>query len=204
MKYKDAKIVREIMKWWRLFMNEILKNIESRKSVRKFTNTQVDKDIVHLILKAGFEAPSGHNSQPVHLTVVRDSNVIEQMNQSTKAIMALSDVEWIHKFGTHPKYHVLHEAPTVIIVSSKDQCYSPIEDSSAAIQNMLLAATSLGVGSVWIGLIGVYLKTEEAKSLLSIPEGYTARYAVCLGYEDPEKVSTKPGRKSETVSWIEA
>ncbi len=185
-------------------MNEVLKNIESRKSVRKFTSVQVEKETVQMILKAGFEAPSGHNSQPVHFTVVRDSKVIEQMNQSTKAIMALSDVEWIQKFGIHPRYHVLHEAPTVIIVSSKDQCYSPIEDSSAAIQNMLLAATSLGVGSVWIGLISVYLKTEEAKSLLSIPDGCTARFAVCLGYEDSEKVSTKPARKSEVVNWIEA
>lgn len=185
-------------------MNDILRNIEQRKSVRKFTTLQVERDLVEMILKAGFEAPSGHNSQPVHLTVVRDADVINQMNQSTKAIMALSEVEWIQKFGTHPKYHVLHEAPTVVVVSSKNQCYSPAEDSSAAIQNMLLAATSLGVGSVWIGLISVYLKTDEAKTLLSIPEGYTARYAVCFGFEDPEKVATKPARKSEPIHWIES
>ncbi|MDO9591888.1 MAG: nitroreductase family protein, partial [Erysipelotrichaceae bacterium] len=68
--------------------------------------------------------------------------------------------------------------------------------------NMLLAAQSLGIGSVWIGLISAYFQLEEARETLRIKDGFNPLYAVCLGYEDPAKVLQKPARHDVVYEWI--
>lgn len=184
-------------------MNETLIVIKTRKSVRKYKKDQLSHEEVEKIVNAGMEAPSGHNSQPVYYTVIQNRELLDRIDEITKGEMAKSEVDWIQKFGSHPRYKVLHNAPTVIFVSTKGECYSPVEDASAAIENMLLAATSMGIGSVWIGLINHFLKLPESIDMLQIPDGHTARYAVCFGYEDPEKMATKPARRRDVVHWIE-
>lgn len=184
-------------------MSETLIVIKTRKSVRKYKKNQLLREEVEKIVNSGMEAPSGHNSQPVYYTVIQNRELLDRIDEITKTEMAKSEVDWIQKFGSHPRYHVLHSAPTVIFVSTRDECYSPVEDASAAIENMLLAATALGIGSVWIGLINHFLKLPESREMLKVPDGYTARYAVCFGYEDPEKVATKPARRRDVVKWIE-
>ena len=183
-------------------MNETLTVIRTRKSVRKFKPDQLTKEEVETIVAAGLEAPSGHNSQPVYYTIVQNEALLAEIDEATKSILAESTVDWIQKFGQHPRYRVLHSAPTVIFVSTRDESYSPVEDASAAIQNMLLAATSLRIGSVWVGLIGSWLARPEAKEKLDIPEGFTPRYAICFGYEDPEKKATKPARRQDMIKWL--
>ena len=138
-------------------MNETLIVIKTRKSVRKYKKDQLTHEEVEKIVNAGMEAPSGHNSQPVYYTVIQNRALLDKIDEITKGEMEKSEVDWIQKFGAHPRYKVLHNAPTVIFVSTKDVCYSPVEDASAAIENMLLAATSMGIGSVWIGLINHFL-----------------------------------------------
>ena len=185
-------------------MNEVIKNIYQRKSVRKFLNTQIPKDVIEMIVKAGIEAPSGHNTQSVRFTIVRDKKLIDEMSVIAKTYMKESNINWIAKYGSSEKYHVLHHAPTVIIVSANDQAYSPVEDSSAAIENMLLAATSLNIGSLWVELIKHYFLDTNARQKLNIKEGYTPLYAVCLGYENPEKIYNKPQRNMDVYDWIES
>lgn len=184
-------------------MNEIIKNMYTRKSVRKYTDKQIPKKDVLEIIKAGIEAPSGHNAQPVRYTVIRDEAIINDINNKTKELMKESEVSWIKKFGSSDKYHVMHKAKTVIFISVSEDCYSPVEDASAAIENMLLAASSLGIGSVWVGLINHYFKLPEAKEVLKIKDGYKPLYVVCLGYENPERIFAKPKRNEDVIDWIE-
>ncbi len=183
-------------------MNEVIKNIYERKSVRKFLDKQLSDEDIKVIIEAGIQAPSGHNAQSVYYTVIQNEDLINHMNLKAKEEMRHSDVDWIIKFGSNERYNVLHAAPTVIVVSANQKAYSPIEDSSAAIQNMMLAAKSLGIGSVWIGLIGYYFNLEESRDKLNIKDGYKPYYAVCLGYENPERVFNKPKRNLDVCDWI--
>lgn len=185
-------------------MNEVINNIYKRKSVRKFLSEQIPKDIVETIVKAGIEAPSGHNTQPVRFTIIRDSKLIDEMSEVAKSYMKDSHIDWISKYGNNEKYHVLHHAPTVVIISASEKAYSPVEDCSAAIENMLLAATSLNIGSLWVELIKHYFIDPISIDKLKIKEGFKPLYAVCLGYENLERVFNKPSRKEDVYEWIES
>lgn len=183
-------------------MNETIKSIHERKSVRRFLPDQLKDEDILAIIEAGNQAPSGHNTQPVRFTLIQDNALIDHINDAAKAVMRESDVDWIRKFGSSQRYHLLHKAPTVVIVSVNEKVYSPVADASAAVENMLIAAQSLGIGSVWIGLISAYFQLPEANSALKIREGFKPLFAVCLGYEDPEKVLAKPSRSGDVYDWI--
>jgi len=183
-------------------MNEILKNISERKSVRKFLDDQITDIDIKTIIEAGIHAPSGHNSQSVYYTIIQNKDLINYMSEKAKEEMCKSEVDWINRFGCSERYHVLYKAPTVILVSANQNSYSPIEDCSAAIENMLLAAKSIGISSVWVGLINHFFKIEESMKLLNIKDGYEPHYAICLGYENPEKMGSKPIRNFDVFEWI--
>lgn len=183
-------------------MNDVLKNIYERKSVRKFLDVQLSDKDIKTIIEAGIQAPSGHNSQSVYYTIIQNKDLINYMSDKAKEEMCKSDVDWINRFGCSEKYHVLYKAPTVIIVSANHNAYSPIEDCSAAIENMLLAAKSIGISSVWVGLINHFFKLEESKKLLNIKNGYESHYAICIGYENQEKTYYKPTRNFDVFNWI--
>lgn len=183
-------------------MNDVIKALYERKSVRRFLPDQLKDEDILAIIEAGNQAPSGHNAQPVRFTILQDKALIDHINTSAKAVMQTSEVDWIRKFGSSERYHLLHKAPTVIMVSVREDVYSPTADASAAVENMLVAAHSLGIGSVWVGLISAYFQLPEANGTLRIRPGYKPLYAVCLGYEDPEKVLPKPTRQTDVYDWI--
>ena len=184
-------------------MNSVLKNIYDRKSVRKFLDKQIPKEDIIQLIEAGIEAPSGHNTQSVRYTVVRNQALINHMSDVAKTNMKAAQIDWISKYGMNERYHVLHHAPTVIIVSVKEDAYSPVEDCSAAIENILLAATSLNIGSLWVELIKYYFIDSKAEKTLNIKEGYKPQYAICLGYENQERVFQKPKRNKEVYDFID-
>ena len=75
-------------------------------------------------------------------------------------------------------------------------------DCSAAIENMLIAAESLGIGSVWLGLMRFYYQQEEAREALGIPEGYEPFYSVAFGYKAEEQQPVMPPRIEDAVNYI--
>jgi len=90
----------------------------------------------------------------------------------------------------------------LIIESGIKNALSPKVDCSAAIQNMLLAAESLHIGSVWIGLITFFLKLENEVKNLGIPDGYEPYYGVALGYKSLNKEMVAPKRNLNVVNYI--
>jgi nitroreductase len=129
-------------------MNQVIETIKQRRSIRRFLADQIKDDELNLILEAGIYAPSGHNDQPWHFTIIQNKDIIDQINIKCKSLMLNAQTDWIVKMGQSEKYHVFHNAPTVVVVSgeinSNDELsYCPMGDCSAAIQNMILAAPAL-------------------------------------------------------------
>lgn len=182
-------------------MNTVIENIKKRRSIRKYLPEQIKETELNEIIEAGMYAPSAHNDQSWHFTVIQNKELIDFISAKTKELMANSEVEWIAKMGKNEKLHVFYDAPTVIIVSGRDGAYSPLIDCSAATQNMILAAESLNIGSCWNGLVRFFFGQKEEISKLNIPEGYTPFYAVSFGYKQ-----VTPGRalerKKDVVSYI--
>jgi nitroreductase len=126
---------------------DVLKAIEKRASVRAFAPGEISQDHLVKILDAGRRAPSGYNYQPWEFIAVTDRETLAKLGRIQDCIA---------------------QAATAIAVVVED-CKYWKEDASAAIENMLLAATSLGYGSLWVE--GYVLAQEQlGKEILEIPE----------------------------------
>ncbi|WFD08948.1 nitroreductase family protein [Tepidibacter hydrothermalis] len=183
-------------------MNDIIKNIKERRSIRKFKEEQIKDEELEVIIEAGMYAPSAHNEQPWHFTIIQNKDIISEINKESKMMMKNHSDKWIAKLGNNEKFDIHYNAPTVIVVSEKKDCYSKFVNASAATQNMLLAAESIGVGSCWVGFSKFCFVQEDKIKKLNIPEGYEPHYTVALGYKALDKKQSAPKRNEDVVTYI--
>ncbi|WP_010247617.1 nitroreductase family protein [Acetivibrio cellulolyticus] len=183
-------------------MNEVLKVIKSRRSVRKYKPEQIKQEELEMIIEAGIYAPSGHNSQPWRFTVIQDRKVIEHINDISKKVMATVEIEWIRNAGLNPDYDITYKAPTLIIVSGRRDEMSSQVDCCCAVENMLIAAESLNIGSVWLGFASFGFKIEGEAEKIGIPKGYEPYYVFVLGYKEEEYQPSVPSRNYNVVDYI--
>ncbi len=149
--------------------------ILSRRSIRRYEERGVPEDILKKILEAGRQAPSASNRQPWHFIIVTGDGIKEE----------LSHGRW-NSFIRDSAFTVVGCGYTGDPYGSR---WSTI-DTTIALQNMVIAAWSLGIGSCWIG----DFKEEEVKRLLSIPDDWKVIALVSFGYpaERPESGLKKP------------
>jgi nitroreductase len=178
-------------------MNEVLKAIAQRRSTRRFLPQQVKPAELEAIVAAAMQAPSAHNDQSAYFTLVQNKALIDEMSEGSKVEMKKAPFDWMVAMGNNEALHIYYKAPTVIIVAGRKDAISPLVDVSAAIQNMLIAAESLGLGSCWIGFTKFYFTGPEQYKKLGIPEGYEVRYGVALGYKGEGPQAKPPARKYE-------
>jgi len=147
--------------------------IITRRSIRKFTNQQIEKEQVEQILKAAMYAPTANNQQTFEFVLINDDKVLAELAK-------------IQAFET-----IIQTAKTVILVCHnstkvKSQGFW-IQDLAASTQNMLLQATDLGLGSVWIGIYERKIKEDLIRDFFKLPETIIPFSMVALGYADEKK-----------------
>ncbi|MEK6859978.1 MAG: nitroreductase family protein [Nanoarchaeota archaeon] len=164
---------------------EIHEAIKKRRSIRKYKDKEVSREIIKELIKAARLAPSAYNAQPWRFKVVNDKNIINQLRE----------------YGVF-KNEFVYKVPLIIACCGDILCYPDrakenfdlkelaIADISFASQNLVLRATELGLGSCYIGLFN----KEKIKKILEIPENYIIPYCLIIGYSDEEPAG--PGRKS--------
>ncbi len=163
-------------------MEECLRVIYERVSIRKFKNDEIPDEILMKILKAGNAAPSAGNLQARDFIVVKDKN--------TKLKLAKASLNQMF----------IAEAPVVIVVCAnyprsmrvykdRGKLYAE-QDATAAVENMLLAIHALGLGAVWVGAF----YESKVSEILGIPEYARPIAIIPLGYpaEQPEPRSRYP------------
>ncbi|GMQ64661.1 nitroreductase family protein [Vallitalea maricola] len=155
-------------------MTEVIKRIYERRSIRKYLDKQVDKQTIITLLKTAMAAPTAVNCQPWEFIVVDEANKLSKIKEECK--------------------YARYNAPVGIVVCGNMKLALKgadhelwIQDCSAAIENMLIAATSLGLGSVWIGIYPVQNRIRLLKKVLNIPEFVTPLGIVYIGYSAEEK-----------------
>ena len=183
-------------------MNKVLDVIKSRRSIRRYLPDPLGQEELDAILEAGAYAPSAHNDQPWHFTVIRNRELIDRISRVSKERMAAQDTGWIREMGRKEDFHLFYHAPAVVVVSMRRDALSPLVDCSAAIESMLLAAESLDVGSCWIGLAGYWFSLRDEVARLGLPEGYEPCYAVALGRKGHRPSRALP-RKAPPPSFID-
>lgn len=158
----------------------------TRRSVRKYTDRQVEDEKLDKVLTAGLYAPTGMNNQAPILVAVRDKATRDKLSRMNAAVMGASG---------DPFYG----APCVIVVLSDPERMTWVEDGSLVLGNLMNAAHSLGLGSCWIHRAKECFDTPEGKALLrawGVPESYRGVGNCILGYaaEEPEAKPRKSGR----------
>lgn len=187
------------------YMNPVLETIQNRRSIRKFADRQLNELQLELILGAGIFAPSAHNHQPWHFSVIQDQMLIDRLNEAAKDAAASCGEALFEGMAKNKKLHIFYHAPTVVVVSYDKEAMMPLADCSAAIQNMLIAAESLGVASCWIGFTDPFFRSEKFETFrerLKVPEGYQPYFTVLLGYKNETLKVVTPKRKANRVDYI--
>jgi nitroreductase len=152
---------------------DVLEAIFTRKSIRKFTGEAISEEDLKTLLKAGFCAPSAHNRKPFHFIVIREQSILKTIAED------------------HPYAKMLPDAGCGIIVCGDEEKEELVEflveDCSAAVENMLLAAHGMGLGAVWSGLYPVPELIGLVKKTLNLPETIIPVGMVVVGVKDQER-----------------
>ena len=174
-------------------MNEIIKAMEERRSIRKFQPTMPTKEDLAQIVEAGLYAASGMGRQSAIIAAVTNKELRDQLAKTNAEIMG------------KPDFDPFYGAPAILIVLADKSCRTAIYDGSLVMGNLMLAAHSLGLGSIWIHRAKEEFERPEYQQLLKKlgVEGEWEGIGHCaVGYIDGEAPKAAK-RKDNRVFWIE-
>ena len=172
-------------------MNQTIKTLTERRSVRKFTDKPISKEDIELILKAGVYAPTGRNTRDTLFLVVTQKELISKLSKMNAAVMGSEN---------DPFYG----APAVIVVFADRNRTTTVEDGSCAMANLMNAAFSLGIDSCWIHRAREVFESEEGREIarsLGIPDEYIGIGNCILGYRDCELPT--PVERTQPIIFVE-
>ena len=167
----------------------VMENILNRKSVRKYTKEEVKKEQLEMLVRAGMAAPSARNSQPWLFFVIDDRTILDNLAKQL------------------PNTKMLLNAKAAIVVCGNLQKALEgdgrefwVQDCSAATQNILLAAESMGLGAVWTGAYPRKETVNIIKVELGLPEHIVPLNVIPIGWQTGEE---KPKQKytEENIRW---
>lgn len=150
--------------------NETLRLIKNRRSVRSYLDKAVSEEDLKILIKSGMAAPSAVDMRPWDFVVVKKKSTLK----------ALADVM---PFGK-----MLPGAGAAVVVCGGPEKSVPdapefwVQDCSAASENILLAAESMGLGAVWLGVYPVKERIEGVRKILNIPENVVPLNILSIGY----------------------
>jgi nitroreductase len=180
-------------------LNETLETIEKRHSIRSFTDQDVSDDLISILLRSANKAPSAHNQQPWRFIVIRGKKKQELaqlvtssaanfpkpasalLRMSARSIISAPVVIAVANTGE------LTDHGTQLFKIEKEMAKDffrtmEIQSSAAAVENLLLAATSLGLATVWLGILFLmkdnvlqFLDEPKGEFMAVVPVGYAAR-----------------------------
>ncbi len=152
-----------------------MNTINIRRSIRKYKNQPVDRDVIIKLVKAAMQAPSAGNQQPWKFLVLENPEILQKLS------------------NVSPYAGIVARAPAVVVflidkssLKFPEMCH---QDLSAAVQNFLLEAVEQGLGAVWLGVSPLREREEFITNLLDLPEWITPFCIVPFGYPVEEEAN---------------
>jgi len=196
---------------------EALEAIMTRRSTRDYKPEPVEKEKINQILDAGRQAPSGGNNQTNHFLVIRNRDVLNRLTGMVEKAFARMEItentyaSMKHSINASRKggYVFCYNAPVLIIVANRRDYGNNIADCACAIENMMVAANALDLGSCWINQLKWLNDEPEIVEYLrgfGMEEDERVYGAVIIGY--PSSETDMPNRslmtlKGNEVTWID-
>ena len=174
-------------------MNDVVKTILERRSVRRFQPCGIDEAIVREIIECGRCAPNAWGRQTFGFHAITDRKLMRELAELTAKYL-----------GGVPEDHEFFSAPLIILISDIRENYMRLADAGCAMENMFLAAKSYGVGSVWINQLkgncddpGV----REVLTSLGVPSDHIGFGTAALGYAASPAREMK--KRPDAVVWAD-
>jgi len=180
-------------------MNAVIENILSRRSVKSYKKEMPPMELIEQICEAGTYAPSGMNAQSPMILAVTNREMRDRLSRINLEIVTGNNLT-TSSGHSDPFYG----APVVLVVLADRNRGTRVEDGSLVMENMMLAAHSLGLGSCWIHRARETFETEEGKAILRELgiEGEWEGIGNCIvGYEDKAPAPRKP-RKEGYIRYV--
>jgi nitroreductase len=173
---------------------ETLKAISTRKSVRSYQSRQISAKDLDTVLFAGSIAPVAMGArETLHFSVVQNKDLLSKIGSTAASISG------------RPGYDPFYNAPTLIVISGKIQSPGNLEsiNVACAAENIVLAATDLGLGSTYLtGFLPVFKSNPEFLEEVGIPARFTPLSAVILGFPTDSQTSEKEFKLPEAINYV--
>lgn len=194
-------------------MNEVLEVIRLRRSVRKFSEEKLPREVLEAVIQAGRQAPCGGNNRTTHFLVIEDEAVRERLRQLAAQEFGKMEADEntykslknaitkAKKGGYVYDYH----APVLIVTANRKGYGNAMADCACALENMMLAAASLDVGSCWINQLHWLDENPAVRAeleRLGLSPDETVCGAVALGYPETQTVRADGERGGNPVTYI--
>lgn len=191
--------------------------IQSRRSTRKYNTKAVEREKLEQIIEAGRYAPSGGNCQATHFIVIQKREVLDRLAELVKQELAKMDagegmyVSLAHAIEASKKgaYIFHYNTPALIVTANQNDSGNSISDCACALENMMLMANALDLGSCWINQLR-WLNENPALLAylrgLGMEDSERVYGALAVGYpatEDSLPVRTPLPRKGNPVTWVQ-
>ena len=193
---------------------EALQAIITRRSTRRFEGRIPSRELLDQVIEAGRHAPSGHNNQTSHFIVITDKKVLDDLaNLVSEEFSAMdskpgmyvsmsNSIQRAKKGG----YVFHYNAPVLIVVANRIGYGNAMADSACALENMMIAANALDLGSCWINQLHWLADNDRVRDYLKnigLEENETVTGALALGYSaDGLPCRTPLERKGNPVTYI--
>ena len=194
---------------------EVFEAILTRRSTRKYKDDSLDKGLLEKIIEAGRYAPSGSNSQSTHFIVITDRSVLSELADLVKREFAKMEVtEDIYvslknsiNAAKTGNYMFHYGAPVLIVTANRKGYGNAIADSACSLENMMIAANALDIGSCWINQLHWLDDNDAVRSFLQekgLRKDETITGGLIVGYPEGNLPNRTPlERKGNPVTWIE-
>lgn len=190
--------------------------IKSRRSTRKFKDDMVPEEMIHQVIEAGRYAPSGGNSQSTHFIVIQKEQVLDKLADLAREEFTKMEIQentyksLVNSINASKKgnYVFHYNCPVLIVTANKKEYGNNIADCACAIENMMLMANALDLGSVWINQLRWLNENPvilDAMKKLGLEEDERVYGALALGYADTQDglpIRTTFDRIGNTVTYI--
>lgn len=175
--------------------NEVINVIKSRRSIRAYKTTPLTDEQINILTDAALASPSAMNAQPYRFIVIKNKAMLQELEQDVIDRFTEIGNSMILERIRSRNNKVFYNAPCVIVIPvDSNNNYSRI-DAGIAVQSIALAAKSIGLDSVILGMPAVVFegkKADEWKKRLGFPEGYVFGIAIAVGQADMESEPHKP------------
>jgi nitroreductase len=194
-------------------MNDVIKNILERRTIRHYDYRQISDDELEQILQAGLYASTAGGRQLPIMLVCQDRQLNERLGRINRAAFGAANSDGIHFVSATHKSIAdddsiksgFYDAPTVITIFAPRRWLYGINDCTSVAVNMTIAAWSLGIGCCYVSRAEETFDTDLGKETMRNsgidPEVYTARVCLTVGYPAGEPAIAKP-RKPDRIRFI--